>query len=103
MASDSDPGSISTTPDLSDLRSLLGVPPGGPRALWHNGEMDPDRPEWADRCGIGPMAGGGGFWTNRVRNARRKSWDQGQDKLSGDPVLLILQRPLVLLMALLRG
>jgi len=65
--------------------------------------MDPDRPEWADRCGIGPIVRGGGFWTNRVRNPRLKSWDQGQDKAGGDPVVLIVQRPLVLLMALLRG
>ena len=45
----------------------------------------------------------GGFWTNRVHNPRLKSWDQGQDKAGGDPVVLIVQRPLVLLMALLRG
>ena len=52
---------------------------------------------------IGPIVRGGRFWTNRVRNAWWKLLDQGQDELGGDPVVLILQRPLVLLMVLLRG
>lgn len=52
---------------------------------------------------IGPIVREGRFWTNRVRNAWWKLWDQGQDELGGDPVVLILQRPLVLLMVLLHG
>ena len=44
-ASDSDPETVATTPDLSDTYYFPWVRSGRPSVLWHNDEMDLDRPE----------------------------------------------------------